>query len=390
MIKLIIKTFIKNYEAIHDKKVREAYGVLGGILGVICNLLLFILKLTIGTLSNSIAVISDAFNNLSDLGSSLISIIGAKMSNRPPDPEHPFGHGRFEYISSLVVSFLIFSVGFQLLKSSFQKILAPEEVVFNSTLVIILVFSILVKLWMFSYNRYIGKTINSSIQNATAFDSLNDVLATSAVLLTTLISHYFNFSIDGFVGLGISVLILYTGFQIAKDTINLLLGSAPDPKLVKDIQARVCSGQYIIGTHDLKVHDYGPGRILASIHAEFPDTISTVEAHSIVDDLEEQISTQLGINMVVHIDPLSTNPEKLAQVNAFITQEVQKINDQFSVQHVRMTEGLHKTNIIFALVVPSEIKESEYKEISQTISQKLMTAHNHVSIIVDSVGVREF
>ncbi|AHF06507.1 cation diffusion facilitator family transporter [Desulfitobacterium metallireducens] len=385
MIKLIVKTFINNYEAIQDKKVREAYGVLGGILGVICNLLLFILKLTIGMLSNSIAVISDAFNNLSDLGSSLISIIGAKMSNRPPDPEHPFGHGRFEYISSLVVSFLIFSVGFQLFKSSISKILAPEKVVFNSALIIILAFSILVKLWMFSYNRYIGKTINSSIQNATAFDSLNDVLATSAVLLTTLISHYFNFSIDGIVGLAISVLILYTGLQIAKDTINLLLGSAPDSALVQDIKTRVSSGQYIVGTHDLKVHDYGPGRILASIHAEFPDTISTIEAHSIVDDLEDQISNQLGINMVVHIDPLSTNTEKLSQVNVFVNQEVRKINDQFCVQHIRITEGLHKTNIIFSIVVPSDIKESEYKGISQTISKRLMAAQNHVSIVVDSV-----
>jgi cation diffusion facilitator family transporter len=385
VIRLIIKAFIKNYEAIQDRKVREAYGVLGGILGVFCNLLLFILKLMIGLLSNSIAVISDAFNNLSDLGSSLISIIGAKMSNRPPDPEHPFGHGRFEYISSLVVSFLILTVGFQLLKSSISKIVTPEKVMFNSNLIIILVFSILVKLWMFSYNRYIGKTINSSIQQATAFDSLNDVIATGAVLLTTLISHYFNVTIDGFVGLAISILILFTGVKIAKDTINLLLGSAPNPELVQDIQAKVCTGQYIIGTHDLVVHDYGPGRVLASIHAEFPDTVSTVMAHSIVDDLEEQISNQLGINMVVHIDPLCTNPEKIAQINTFVNQEVRKINDQFNVQHVRMTEGLHRTNIIFSVLVPPDIAETHYKEIRQTITKKLMAAHSQFSIVVDSV-----
>lgn len=388
MINWIIKAFIKNYEDINDKKVREAYGVLGGILGIVCNISLFILKLTIGMLSNSIAVISDAFNNLSDLGSSLISIIGAKMSNRPADPEHPFGHGRFEYISSLIVAFLIFAVGFQLFKSSIAKILAPEKVIFSTTLLIILIFSIIVKLWMFSYNRYIGKKINSGIQMATATDSLNDVLATSAVLVTTLISHYFNLSIDGIVGLAISVLILYTGLQIAKETINLLLGSAPDPDLVQDIRAKVSQGQYIVGTHDLKVHDYGPGRILASIHAEFPDTVSTIVAHSIVDDLEEQISNELGINMVLHIDPLTTNPEKLAQVDAFIHREIQKINSSFDVENVRMTEGLHHINIIFSVIVPPGIKESEYKEIRQTVAKTLMAKNNQVKIVVDSVVPR--
>lgn len=388
MINWIIKAFIKNYEDINDKKVREAYGVLGGILGIVCNISLFILKLTIGMLSNSIAVISDAFNNLSDLGSSLISIIGAKMSNRPADPEHPFGHGRFEYISSLIVAFLIFAVGFQLFKSSIAKILAPEKVIFSTTLLIILIFSIIVKLWMFSYNRYIGKKINSGIQMATATDSLNDVLATSAVLVTTLISHYFNLSIDGIVGLAISVLILYTGLQIAKETINLLLGSAPDPDLVQDIRAKVSQGQYIVGTHDLKVHDYGPGRILASIHAEFPDTVSTIVAHSIVDDLEEQISNELGINMVLHIDPLTTNPEKLAQVDAFIHREIQKINSSFDVENVRMTEGLHHINIIFSVIVPPSIKESEYKEIRQTVAKTLMAKNNQVKIVVDSVVPR--
>ncbi|MEA4901387.1 cation diffusion facilitator family transporter [Desulfitobacterium sp.] len=388
MINWIIKAFIKNYEDINNKKVREAYGVLGGVLGIVCNLSLFILKLTIGMLSNSIAVISDAFNNLSDLGSSLISIIGAKMSNRPADPEHPFGHGRFEYISSLIVAFLIFAVGFQLLKSSIAKILAPEKVIFSATLLIILIFSIIVKLWMFSYNRYIGKKINSSIQMATAVDSLNDVLATSAVLVTTLISHYFNLSIDGIVGLAISVLILYTGLQIAKETINLLLGSAPDPNLVQDIRAKVSHGQYIVGTHDLKVHDYGPGRILASIHAEFPDTVSTIKAHSIVDDLEEQISNELGINMVLHIDPLTTNPEKLAQVNAFIHQEIREIGHSIDVENVRMTEGLHHINIIFSVIVPPSIKESEYKEIRQTVAKTLMAKNNQVKIVVDSVVPR--
>lgn len=385
MIKLIIIFFIKNYQDVTDKQIREAYGVLGGIIGIICNLFLFILKLTIGLFINSIAVISDAFNNLSDLGSSLISIIGIKMSNRPPDSEHPFGHGRIEYISSLIVSFIIFSVGFQLLKSSYGKILAPEVVTFNPVLIIILLLSVLVKVWMFSYNNYISKTINSSINKATAYDSLNDVIATSAVIATTIIGRFLNFSIDGIVGLAISLLILYTGYKIAKDTVNLLLGSSPNPELVQAINSLVLKGQYIVGTHDLKVHDYGPGRILASIHAEVLDNVDIVEAHGIIDDLERRISAELGINLVVHIDPLSTDMEENNRIKALITTEVQEVNEQFRVQNVRLTKGLNCTNIIFDLLVPSTISISNFKEVREIISNKIAENNNRLNIIINSI-----
>ncbi|HVJ49675.1 cation diffusion facilitator family transporter [Desulfitobacterium sp.] len=386
MIKFIIRSFIQDYEAIHNKQVREAYGVLGGVLGVICNLLLFIIKLTIGSLIHSIAVISDAFNNLSDLGSSLISIISAKMSNLPPDPEHPFGHGRIEYIASLIVSFIIFSVGFQLLKSSFSKILAPEKVIFSPILMLILFLSVLVKVWMFFYNKYIGETINSSINKATAYDSLNDVIATSAVIATTILEHFIPFSIDGIVGLAISFLILYTGFKIAKGTVNLLMGLSPNPELVHTINSKVREGQYIVGTHDLKIHDYGPGRIIASIHAEVLDTINIVEAHAIIDDLEKRISDELGINIVIHIDPISTDIEKNEQIKVFITNRVYEINEQFSVKNLRTTKGLNCTNTIFDLFVPSSIKKTDYKEICKLVSERIVQNSPQLNIIIDTVN----
>jgi len=305
VIKIIIKNFIKDYKDVDNKQVRESYGVLGGVIGTICNLLLFIVKLTIGLYMNSIAVISDAFNNLSDLGSSLIAIIGTKMSNRPPDNEHPYGHGRIEYISSLIVSFIIFSVGLELLRGSFRKILNPETVVFNPLLMAILIFSVLVKIWMFSYNTYISKTVNSSISKATAYDSLSDAFATSALIITTIIGQFFDFPLDGIAGLVISVLILYTGFSIAKETVNLLLGSSPDSELVKSINSMILEGKHIIGIHDLIVHDYGPGRKIASIHAEVPYDISILDIHSVIDDLEKRVLKELGVNLVVHMDPIS-------------------------------------------------------------------------------------
>lgn len=291
---------------VNEKSVREAYGILSGILGIICNLSLFAVKLLIGLSINSIAVITDAFNNFTDLGSSLISIIGAKLSNRPPDDEHPYGHGRFEYIGALIVSFIIFSVGFDLLKNAFDKIVHPDKVLLNPLSMVILSLSVLVKVWMFSYNRYIGKTINSSINRATAYDSLSDVVGTSAVVVATVLGTFVDFPIDGILGVIISLLILYTAFNIAKDTINLILGSTPDPELIKSVNTIVSNGKYVIGTHDLDMHDYGPGRVMASIHAEVPCNINIVEAHSVIDELEEKIEKELGIKIVIHMDPVSS------------------------------------------------------------------------------------
>jgi len=309
LIKLLIRWFIKDYQNVDNKKVREAYGVLSGVTGIICNVFLFIVKITVGLVMNSIAVISDAFNNLSDLGSSLVGILGVKLSNRPPDEEHPHGHGRYEYISSLVVSFIIFGVGLELLRNSFWKIIKPEEVTLSTISILLLVISVAVKLWMFSYNRYIGKIINSGINKATAQDSLNDAIATTAVLAGTLIGRFVSFPLDGIMGLIISALIMYTGFGIAKDSVDLLLGLCPNSELIESINSYFLVGEKIKGTHDLKVHDYGPGRISASIHAEVPEGADIVEIHSIIDEIEQRIKNELGIDIVVHMDPVEEKKE---------------------------------------------------------------------------------
>jgi len=384
MIKLLIRWFIQQYTDADDKDVREKYGILAGVLGIICNLFLFILKLCLGIFMNSIAVISDAFNNLSDCGSSLIAIIAARVSNRPPDLEHPYGHGRIEYISSLVVSFLIILVGFELLKSSFEKIIHPEEVLFSWYFLIFLLLSIAIKIWMFSYNRYIGQTINSGINKANAYDSLSDALATSAVVVSTLIGAYFHLAIDGYVGLLISLFILYTGYKVAKETVNILLGASPNTELAQKIKDLVNQGMYIVGTHDLKVHDYGPGRTIASIHAEILDTVNIVDAHMIIDDLERRISEELNINIVIHIDPITTDTEKIAQMEQFISEAVKEVNEAFSVQNMRMTIGHCIVNVIFEVMVPSSLVEED-ETIRKKIINKLKEKDPKVNVIVDSI-----
>ena len=309
MIRLLTRAFIKDYEHVTDTSVRVSYGVLAGVVGIGCNLLLFAVKLTIGLYINSIGVISDAFNNLSDSGSSIISIIGSKLSNRPADPEHPYGHGRLEYVSSLLISFMILSVGLQLLKTSLDKVLNPEEVLFSPVSLAILSLSVLVKLWMFSYNRYIGNLINSSINRAVAFDSLNDVVVTSAVIATTAASNFIAIPLDGIAGVGVSLFVLYTGFSTARDTVNLLIGSPPDNQLVDAINSMVAGGSYVLGTHGLKVHEYGPGRVVASIHVEVSDSLGLLEVHSAIDALEKRVTDELGVSIVIHPDPVHVDSE---------------------------------------------------------------------------------
>lgn len=304
MIKLIIKKTIKNYNDINDNTVRKNYGVLSGILGIICNIILFSIKLVTGILMNSIAIISDAFNNLTDSGSSLITIIGAKLSNKPPDKEHPYGHGRIEYVASLIVSFIIFAVGIELFRSSIDKIIHPEPINIHLLSIAILLFSVLIKLWMYSYNHYIGNLINSSMNKATAKDSISDVFATTGVIAGTVIGSLLDLPIDGILGVIISILIIYTGFTTAKDSVNVLLGFSPDPELLEKIEVLVSHYQTIHYVHDLKIHDYGPGRLMASMHVVVPPEMTVADAHFVVHRLEQDIKQQLGIEIVIHIDPV--------------------------------------------------------------------------------------
>ncbi len=385
MIKYLIRKWIKDYENVSDRKVRESYLVLSGIVGIVCNMLLFITKLAIGLFINSIAVISDAFNNLTDMGSSLVSILGAKLSNRPADEEHPYGHGRFEYIAALVVAFIIFAVGFELLRTSYDKLIHPQRVTFSTAVLIILITTILVKLWMFAYNSYIAKTINSSISRANAFDSLNDCLATGLVIVSMLVGLYTDFPIDGMAGLLISLIILYAGFDIARETVNLLLGSAPDPILVERINELVCAGNCVFGTHDLEVHDYGPNRIIASIHAEVPDYMNIVEVHGTIDTLERQVKTELGINIIIHMDPISTDMEKIERVKAE-TENCLRDENNLRLRDFRIAQAENKINVIFDLEVGREIPEDHYTELKRRVRNKIQRDCPHYEVVIDHVG----
>lgn len=312
MIKIMIRKLIKNYENVNDPEVRKSYGIFSGVLGIILNVFLFVIKLITGMIMNSIAIISDAFNNLTDSASSVVTIFGANMSNKPPDDEHPYGHGRMEYVASLVVAFIIFGVGLQLLGSSFDKIIRPEQVELSLIPLVILALSIFIKVWMYAYNKYIGNKIKSSMNIATAKDSMNDCIATTGIIVGTIIGLYVEFPIDGVLGLLISLLIIYTGFSTAKDSVYFLLGPSPDPKIAEKIEAIVSECDMINHGHDLHVHDYGPGRQMASMHVVVPPRISVEKAHELVHRLEEKIKNELGIDIVIHIDPSENIDEMLA------------------------------------------------------------------------------
>lgn len=370
MIKLLLKLFIKDYENTKDRNIREKYGVLGGILGIICNLVLFVLKLVIGSIMGSMAITSDAFNNLSDTGSSVVSILGAKISNKQPDKDHPFGHGRFEYISSLVVSFIIMLVGFNLLTDSVDKILHPTEISFNPVAVIILVLSMSVKIWMFSFNRYLGKKIDSGVLMATSKDSINDVISTGAVIVATLIGHFTGINvIDGIVSLVVSGIIMYAGFGIAKEVVGTLLGTAPDPELVKSLSDLICGHDEIIGIHDLIVHDYGPGRIIASVHAEVPDNGDIIHVHELIDDIEQDAMRDFGVILVIHMDPVCTNCEATEFLRQKTATIVSGINSEYTIHDFRITDGEHHKNLIFDVVVPAGTEEKEKEQIRKDIAR---------------------
>ncbi len=370
MIGFLVKKFVPDYENTTDKTVRERYSTLSGALGIICNLVLFAVKFIIGSLMSSIAITSDAFNNLSDMGTSLMAIISAKLSNRRPDADHPFGHGRFEYISSLIISFLIMLVGFELLQGSFDKVLHPQPIRINPILLAILTLSVFLKFWMWSYNTFLGKKIDSKVLKAAASDSLNDVIATAAVILSSIIGFYLKINIDGYIGCAVSLLIMYVGFGIAKETVNILLGSAPDKETVKDIEALLSQGSSVLGIHDLVVHDYGPGRVFASVHAEVSDKCDVTAIHEEMDALEQRCLRELGIELVIHMDPIATDSSTLTAAREMVLGIVTALGD-YSIHDFRMTDGEARVNLIFDVVVPAAMKEKERSDLISGISAAL-------------------
>ena len=373
MTSLLTRLFIRNRDAVQDPAVRRAYGVMTGAVGIVANILLAALKLLAGALSGSIPITADAVNNLSDAGSQLISLISFRISAKPADRDHPFGHARIEYVASMIVSFLVLLVGVELLRSSVRKIRAPEPIDFRPVVLIILLVSVAVKLWLFFFNRKIGKKIDSTVIRATGTDSLSDAAATSAVLISALISHFTGFDTDAYMGILVAVIILIAGVKILNETKNSILGGAPDPKVVADILALAREYPAVLGVHDLMVHSYGAGNTIASFHAEVDGAQDIFVTHDAIDMLEKEIYSRLGIRATVHMDPIVTDNEKIDAMRAEVLGCVRSVDERLDIHDFRCVDGVTHTNLIFDVTVPFEVKMSDgdvRKAISSAVSRR--------------------
>ncbi|MCR5302512.1 MAG: cation diffusion facilitator family transporter [Lachnospiraceae bacterium] len=381
MITLLARVFINDHKNIKDTRVRHAYGVLCGAFGVFLNLILFGIKLAAGALSGSVAITADAFNNLSDAGSSVVSMIGFKMAGQKADPEHPFGHGRIEYVTGLVVSMIIILMGFELLKSSVDKIINPSLPLLTPVVASILVVSVIVKLYMFLYNRRIAVLTGSGALKAAALDSFTDSISTLVVLACALIGYYTNVCIDGWCGLAVSLFVLYAGIRSAKDTIDPLLGSKPSKEYVERIERFIASYDEVIGIHDLVVHDYGPGRSMISLHAEVDAGSNILEVHDAIDNIERRIRETLGCNCVIHMDPVVVNDPGTDRMKRLCMLIAKSVDERFTIHDFRMVKGPSHTNLIFDVVAPFDCRLTE-EEIRNTICAKIESLPgNHYAVI---------
>lgn len=381
MIALLSHFFVKNRTDYKNEKVRTAYGTLCGGLGIVLNIILFAIKLIAGTVSGAIAVTADAFNNLSDAGSSLISLVGIRLAGKKPDLEHPFGHGRFEYITGLIVSIAILLMGFELGKSSFQKILHPEEVQFSTLTAIMLIIAILVKFYMMIYNSIYSKKIDSVVLKATAKDSMSDMISTTAVLIATFIGAHFHFAIDGYCGIIVAGLILFTGFSALKETVAPLLGEPPAPEFIKEIEEIVLSHNQIAGMHDLIVHNYGPGRSMISLHAEVPADCNIVEMHDLIDHVEQELVMKTGAAATIHMDPIVINDERINTVKAQVASIIAELEGKVSFHDFRMVDGPTHTNIIFDVVVPYKYPLND-EDLNDLLCQKIYTLNPTYNAVI--------
>ena len=356
MIEFLARVFIRHRDTLSPSALRQAYGQLCGAVGIGLNLLLFVGKLFAGTISGSIAITADAFNNLSDAGSSLVTLLGFRLAGRKPDPEHPFGHGRMEYISGLAVAGLILLMGVELGKSSLKKILSPEEIVSSPLVLAILAVSVAVKLYMFYYNRSIGRKIKSAAMSATATDSLSDAVSTTAVLIATLVGQFTGLNIDGWVGLLVALFILFSAYKAAKETLSPLLGQTPDPEFVDRIEQIVLSYPEVLNLHDLIVHDYGPGRMMISLHAEVSADGDLLQLHDVIDNAEHRLKKELGCMAVIHMDPIITNDAHTNALRMAVAEKVKSIDPRLTIHDFRTVSGPTHTNLIFDVVVPYDVK----------------------------------
>lgn len=370
MTDLLTKIFIKNSTDTSNPKVRGAYSALAGVVGILCNVLLFAGKLTLGLISGSVAIIADAFNNISDAGSSVIALIGFRMALKPNDKEHPLGHGRLEYVTGFIVDMLIVVVGFELLTGSVEKIITPSVPDFGNITLIILAASIIVKVWLFFFYRKIGKKINSSPLRASAADSITDSIATTLVLASAIVARFTGLAIDGYVGIVVAAFIIYTGIRAAKETIDLLLGSPPDPEFVEEIYKFSEGYNHVIGIHDVMVHDYGVGRLIVSFHAEVPADSDINIAHEEVDKMERDMHDTFGCIVTVHLDPIVVNDPEVNELRTLCETVAAEVDPAFTIHDFRMTKGDSHVNLIFDLLIPVDAPMSA-KEAEKAVSERI-------------------
>lgn len=352
MTKLITRLFIKDAENIGNPAVRTRYGVVSSAVGIVCNLFLAVLKFILGILSHSIAVTADAANNLSDSASSVVTLVGFKLSSKPADREHPFGHGRIEYICALVIAFLVLLVGFELGKTSVSRIMSGESATFSPIVLFGLFLSVCVKLWMSVFNKTLGRKISSSAMEAVSADSLSDALATGVTLISIIAAKFTTLPVDGYIGILVSLLVMWAGIGIIRDTLTPLLGTAPDPELVQNIHDEILGYDKILGIHDLIVHEYGPGRIFASLHAEVSSTENIMDSHGVIDLIESEVSKKLGIEILIHMDPLEVENEEVCRIRDDVYAALRKLDNSFSMHDFRIVPSGEFKNILFDVVIP--------------------------------------
>lgn len=382
MTEFLVRKFVKNSEKTDDIKVRSDYGTLTGICGIVSNIALFAGKFIIGTIMGSVSVTADAFNNLSDSASSMVGLVGAKLAAKPADEDHPFGHGRYEYIAALVVAFLILEVAFSCFKSSLDRIVHPETTVFSLVSVIILAVSILIKVWLSHINRKLGKLIDSKVMLATAKDALGDVIITSATVVSILITRIFEINIDGYVGCAVSFMIFVAGINVAKDTIEPLIGQAADSTLCKAIINKVESYESIEGSHDLIVHSYGPSRRMATIHAEVRNDINIETAHEIIDRIERDVLKDMNIFLVIHMDPIEVKDETVLKYKKMVKEVVKILDEKASIHDFRMVNGEEHINLVFDLVLPYSYQKDKGEDFKNKLNSLIKQQNEKLNCVI--------
>lgn len=382
MTNFLIKHFIPNASDVKSPAVRQRYGVVSGVVGILCNALLCTAKIAAGLLTGAVSIVADGINNLSDGGSCVVSLLGFKMAGKPADDKHPFGHGRIEYVAGLIVSFIIVLMGVELAKTSLDKIFHPEEISFSWITPAVLGISILVKLWMCFFNRKMGDKIDSAVLRATAMDSLSDVAATSAVLAGFVISYWARVNLDGYLGVLVALFILYTGVSTAKGTLDLLLGEAPDPEFVKQIQQEVLSYPEIIGVHDLIVHNYGPGHSVVSLHAEVPCDVDILKIHDTIDNAERDLKKKFDCEVVIHMDPIITDDKETNEIHQKLSSIVRLLDSRVTIHDFRMVKGPTHTNLIFDIVVPHQFRLTD-DQVVESLRQAVKALDARYEIVVN-------